>query len=89
MIDAHRGKRLTVLGALLSSGELFAVKLWETTTALLFAGFLGLLAQHVGKPITVILDNASIHKAKAIQPQLEVLKQKGLRCISCRPTAQN
>jgi len=78
MIDAHRGKRLTVLGALLSSGELFAVKLWETTTALLFAGFLGLLAQHVGKPITVILDNASIHKAKAIQPQLEVLKQKGL-----------
>lgn len=78
MIDARRGQRLNVLGALLSSGELFAIKLWETTTALLFAGFLGLLAQHVGKPLTVILDNASIHKAKAIEPLLEVLKQKGL-----------
>ena len=78
MIYARRGKRLNILGALLSSGELFAVKLWETTTALLFAGFLGLLATHVGKPLTVILDNASVHKAKAIQPLLKVLEQKGL-----------
>ncbi len=34
MIDARRGKRLNVLGTLLSSGELFAIKLWETRTAL-------------------------------------------------------
>jgi hypothetical protein len=56
--DALRGKRLNVVGALLSSGELFAVKLWETMTALLFAGFLGLLVQHVGQPLVLILDNA-------------------------------
>ena len=40
---AQRGKRLNVVGALLSSGELFAAKLWETMTAMLFVGFLGLL----------------------------------------------
>jgi hypothetical protein len=78
MSYARRGKRLNVLGALLSSGKLFTVKLWETTTAPLFAGFLGLLTDYVGKPLTVILDNASVHKAKAIQPLLKVLAQKGL-----------
>ncbi len=53
-------------------------KFWETTTAALFAGFLGLLLESVGKPLTVILDNASIHQAKAIQPLLALLKKKGL-----------
>ena len=78
MIYAKRGKRLNVMGALLSSGKLFAVKYWETATAMLFAGFLGLLTDFVGKPVTVILDNASIHKAKAIQPLLKVLAERGL-----------
>ena len=77
--DALRGKRLNVVGALLSSGELFTVKLWETMTALLFAGLLGLLLEHVGKPLVVILDNASVHKAKAIQPLLKVLERQGLK----------
>ncbi|MDP2834328.1 MAG: transposase [Pseudomonadota bacterium] len=85
MIDARRGPRLNVLGALLSSGELFTVKLWETTTSLLFAGFLGLLTDHVGKPLTVILDNASVHKAKEIQPLLKVLEQKGLKLYFLPP----
>jgi len=78
MIYAQRGKRLNVMGALLSSGELFTVKYWETATAMVFAGFLGLLADFVGKPLTVILDNASIHKAKAIQPLLKILATRGL-----------
>jgi hypothetical protein len=75
---AQRGKRLNVVAALLSSGELFAAKLWETMTALTFVGFLGLLMKHVGKPLMVILDNASIHKAKAVDPLLKVLQSKGL-----------
>ena len=78
MIYAKRGKRLNVMGALLSSGQLFTVKYWETATAMLFAGFLGLLTEYVGKPLTVILDNASIHKSKAIQPLLKVLAKRGL-----------
>ncbi|WP_316155523.1 IS630 family transposase [Cupriavidus sp. BIC8F] len=78
MIEARRGKRLNVVGALLSSGGLFAVKLWETMTSMLFAGFLGLLVEHVGKPLTVILDNASVHTARALRPYLWLLKRKGL-----------
>jgi transposase len=77
-IDANRGKRLNVIGAMLSTGELFSVALWQTTNSLIFTGFLGLLLNYVGKPLTVILDNASFHKGKAVQPLLKVLAQKGL-----------
>jgi transposase len=83
--DALRGKRLNVVGALLSSGELFTVKLWETMTAVLFAGFLELLMKHVGKPLVLILDNASVHKAKAIQPLLKVLERQGLKLYFLPP----
>ncbi|WP_321887634.1 hypothetical protein [Paraburkholderia bannensis] len=68
MIDARRDKRLNVVGALRSSGGLFAVKLWETMSLMLFVGFLGLLAEHVGKPLTVILDNTSVQMAQALRP---------------------
>jgi transposase len=78
LIEAKRGKRLNVMGALLSTGELFCSKYWQNTTADVFAGFLGLLYLQVDKPLTIILDNASIHKAKAIMPMLEVLKAKGV-----------
>jgi CTP:phosphocholine cytidylyltransferase-like protein len=54
-----------VLAAMLSTGELFSAKIWQSTTAEIFAGFIGLLNEHVGKKITVIIDNASVHKAKA------------------------
>jgi transposase len=83
--EALRGKRLNVVGALLSSGDLFTVKLWETMTAVLFASFLGRLMAHVGKPLVVILDNASVHKAKAIQPLLEVLQRQGLKLYFLPP----
>ena len=75
---AVRGKRLNIIGALLSTGALFTAKLWENTTSELFVGFLGLLLNHVGKPLTIILDNASVHTAKAIKPLMEQLKQRGL-----------
>lgn len=76
--DAVRGKRLNVVGALMSSGELFSVKLWKTMTALLFAGFLGLLMQYVGRPLVLVLDNASVHTSEEIQPLLKVLERQGL-----------
>ena len=82
LIEAKRGKRLNVLGALLSSGGLFSAKLWQKTTADLFVGFLGLLKAHVtkagAKPLTVVLDNASIHKAKATRHVVEHLKKQGV-----------
>jgi transposase len=79
LIDAKRGeKRLNVLAALLSSGTVFSARLWQTTTADLFAGFLGLLKEHVTQPLTVILDNATVHTAKKIRPVLKLLKAKGV-----------
>lgn len=77
-IDAVRGKRLNVVAALLSSGKVFSAKLWCTLDAGLFAGFLGLLRRQVDKPLTIILDNASIHKARAIEPHLALLRGQGV-----------
>ena len=85
LITAERGKRLNVLAALISTGALFSAMFWETTTAAAFAGFLGLLLKSVGGPLTVILDNASIHKAKAIQPVLTLLKQQGRKRLAPLP----
>jgi transposase len=75
---AVRGQRLNTIGALLSTGALLTAKRWERTTAERFAGFLGLLVEPVGKPLTAIVDNASGHTAKAIRPMREQFKQKGL-----------
>ncbi len=77
-ILAVRGQRLKVVAALLSTGQVFSAKLWCALNARLFAGFLGLLREHVDKPLTVILDNASIHKARAVEPLLEVLRRQGV-----------
>lgn len=59
-IEAIRGKRLNVVAALLSSGKVFSAKLWCAFKAPLFASFVGLLKEQVTKPLTVILDNASV-----------------------------
>ena len=88
-IIAGRGKRLNGLAALLSTNELFSVKQWCTTTALLFVGFLGLLRVHVGGPLLVILDNASLHKSKETSGLLEILKGNGLVLYFLPPTAPN
>ena len=78
LIEAKRGKRLNVLAAMLSTGELISAKLWQTTTSDLFIGFLGLLKEHVAKPLTVILDIASIHKSKANAHAVKFLKTLGV-----------
>ena len=77
LIEAKRGKRLNVLAAMLSTGGLFSAKLWQSTTADSFIGFVGLLKEHVGKRLTIILDNASIHKAKANAHIVEFLENQG------------
>lgn len=78
LIEAKRGKRLNVLAALISTGELFSTKFWQSTTAEIFSAFLCGLKEHVGKPLTVILDNASIHKAKGEKAILDHLKENGV-----------
>lgn len=78
LIEAKRGKRLNVLAAMLSTGDLFSVKYWQSMTGDLFTGFLISLKEQVGKPLTVILDNASIHKSKANRHIIEFLEKQGL-----------
>ena len=77
LIEAKRGKRLNVLAALLSSGQVLSAKYWENTTADVFVGFLHWLQQQVNKPLTVFLDNACIHKAKRIAPLIQWLERQG------------
>lgn len=84
-IDAVRGKRLNVMAALLSSGGLFSAHVWSSYNAELFVAFLGLLRQHVGKPLTVILDNARFHNALDIQPHLKLLQDKGVTLYFLSP----
>ena len=78
LLEAKRGKRLNVLAALLSSGRVLSAKYWENTTADVFVGFLNWIRQQVDKPLTVILDNASIHKAKSIAPLTAWLAKHGV-----------
>lgn len=77
-IEATRGKRLNVLAALMSTGELLGAKLWQSTTADAFVGFVNSLKKAVDKPLTIILDNASIHRAKAIAPAINLLETQGV-----------
>jgi transposase len=77
-IDAQRGSRLNVMGALLSCGRMIATSYWQNTTADVFAGFLTKLLNETKKPLTIILDNARIHKAKKIQSVIEELAKRGL-----------
>jgi hypothetical protein len=67
-VEAKRSQRLNLIGALLSSGRLLMAKLWHTVKGLWFFGFLMALIERVKKPLVVILDNASIHTAKALEP---------------------
>ena len=85
LIEAKRGKRLNVLAAILSTGGLLSAKLWQTTESDAFVSFLGLLKEHVGKPLTVILDNASIHKSRANANIINFLGTQGVNLYFLPP----
>jgi len=51
-------------------------KLWQSVNGLWFFAFLMSLIERVKKPMVVILDNASIHTAKKLQPYWDLLKEK-------------
>jgi transposase len=78
-VTANRAQRMNVIGAMLSSGNLALAKLWKNVSGLWFFGFLMALTEQVGKPMVVILDNASIHKAKKLKPYWELLEAKGMK----------
>lgn len=78
-ITVKRGRRLNVIGALLSSGQLVMAKLWQSVNGLWFFAFLMAMLERVSKPLVVILDNASIHTAKKLKPYWDLLEEKGMQ----------
>lgn len=54
-------------------------KLWQSVNGVWFFGFLMAMIERVGKPLVVILDNASIHTAKKLKPYWDLLEEKGMR----------
>ncbi len=62
----------------MSSGFLESAQCIGSIDADFFINFLEEICQKYDKPITLILDNAPIHKAKGIQPRIDALKKKGL-----------
>lgn len=85
LIPAIRGQRLNVLAAMLSTGGLFSAAYTKSTTAEVFMGFVGLLKEHVGEKLTIVIDNASIHKAKAMKPIVKILEKAGVRFYFLSP----
>lgn len=78
LIQADRGSRLNVIGAMLSTGKLYSQKLWGNTNSDNFSAFINNLVTYVGKPLTIVLDNASIHTSKVMENVMEALKEKGV-----------
>jgi hypothetical protein len=77
-IEAPRGERLNVMAALFSDGSVIHSRYWCSSTSEIFLGFVGELAKTVTKPLVIVIDNASIHRARAIQPALKLLEKKGI-----------
>jgi transposase len=78
-IEAGRGSHLNVMAALLSNGKVISAQLWDTMNSELFLGFLELLReQAASKPMTVIMNNVSIHHAKSIAPAVSMLEKQGI-----------
>lgn len=78
LIQADRGSRLNVIGAMLSTGQLYSTKVWGKTNSEVFAAFIDSLVNYVGKPLTIVLDNASIHTSKLMKNVMAALKEKSV-----------
>lgn len=66
------------MAAWFSDGSVIHSSAWRSTTAELFLGFVEGLAKTLTKPLVIVIDNASIHRARAIQPALRLLEKKGI-----------
>ena len=67
------------MAAWLHNGKVVPAQYWENTNAEVFLGFINHLHEQVGrKPLVVVLDNARIHKAQAIQFSLKLLQEQGV-----------
>ncbi len=87
-IAAKRAQRMNAIGALLSSGRPVMAKLWQSVNGLWPFGFLMALIERVSKPLVVVLDDASIHTAKKLEPYWAYWKKKACSFVFHHPTAR-
>ncbi len=82
--QAH-SRRLNVLGFLRCDGRLYSFPTQETVTAQhLIESVESLLAQ-LDRPAVLVLDNASVHRAKVVREKRAEWKKRGLRLLFLPP----
>ena len=64
---------------LFSDGSVVHAHCWRNSTAQVFLGFVGEQPKRATKPLAIVIDNASIHRARAIQPALKLRGKTGTR----------
>ncbi len=77
-----------MLGALLSTGDFFAKKVWKTTTTDVFSCFVSHLVEFVNAgdtKVVFILDNASIHTSKIMKNVVKFYKIQNVDFIFTPP----
>lgn len=85
LIPAVRGQRLNVLGAMMSTGHLESVQFTGSMTSTRLLDFLADIADKYTLPVTLVLDNARIHKSHEVAEALETLELKGIKLYFLPP----
>ena len=76
-VPARRGKNVTLIGAIALKGFVAFVNLWGASDSLTFEALIAqLLVPNLWKGACVIMDNASIHKAKDLKPIIEAAEAR-------------
>lgn len=82
--QAH-SRRLNVLGFLSKSGQLHSFPTQETLTAQHLIESIEALLPTLERPTVIVLDNASVHRAKAVRQKQAEWKAQGLRLLFLPP----
>ena len=78
LIPAIRGRRLNILAALMSSGELEDFMFSGSMSSKIFIDFVKSISEKYDKPVVFILDNASFHKSKEVKECAEEFRSKNI-----------
>ena len=78
LIPAVRGQRLNVLGALMSTGHLESVQFTGSMSTTLLVEFLTDIAGKYTLPVTLVVDNASIHRSKELAQAMTTQALQGI-----------
>ncbi|CDS53405.1 Mobile element protein [Polaromonas sp. CG9_12] len=85
LIPAIRGKRLNVLAAMMSTGELESTQFTGSMNSEILIEFLNEISDKYTTPITFIIDNASVHRSKKVSKHMIELEKKGIKLYFLPP----